>query len=445
MRSKSPALVQRRLAFAVRAERRERAFKRGIVALTALALIVLVGGTSAGRYGVWALANRGRDLFDRVMGVPIDRRLLEDRRHVERMRDVASARRVLAEAVEPGTPLDVFLKTVGMDARSAVIRWGNVNRSLVLSSAVFEPDETRSYRLKPNVDSIWVIGLSFQKSLGIFLIPNTPEARDAAKRASGVVVPESAQATNSWGCRGPEPDLSAPVRILVLGDSMMQGALIGDAESPPAQLQSQLAAALDAPVCVLNTGHLGYSPEQYFETLRAFGDRFRPHYVIIGITNNDFGDMDDPANWTEAEYWIDRICALCNLRGWEFLLVPAPDEPSLTGRRLSHRYQGQVNRIFKRGGTRYVDPIEAFTDALLALKNDGNRRGSSSEDPLYNLHLQGDRHFSRLGSELWARVVARRLLLVWDSQALNDQAVPAPLLRHARSARPKIPDARLPE
>ena len=114
------------------------------------------------------------------------------------------------------------------------------------------------------------------------------------------VVPKSVQTTNSWGCRGPEPDTTAPVRVIVLGDSMMQGPLVGDSETPPARLQAHLSQALGSPVSVLNTGHMGYSVEQYDQTLRAFGDRFRPHYVVISICGNDFGDRDDPANWVEG-------------------------------------------------------------------------------------------------------------------------------------------------
>jgi len=58
---------------------------------------------------------------------------------------------------------------------------------------------------------------------------------------------------------------------------------------------------------------------------------------------------------------------------------------------------------------------------------------------LYNLHPLGDRHFSPLGSDLWARVVARRLLLVWDKLVLGGLRAPDPVLRHARSAHPSIP------
>jgi len=355
--SRGPIAVQGRLGFAVRAERRERAFKRSIQALTALALVGLVVGTPMGRYATKLLMLQGHELLDRIVGLPPDRQVIEERLRAERLRNAASARKALAEVAAPGSAMDTFLRMVGMDAKSAVIRWGNVNRSIVLSSAVFEPDDDRSYRLKPAVRSVWVIGLSFQKSLAMFLIPDTPEARDSAERAGGRVVANSVQTTNSWGCRGPEPDPAASVRILVLGDSMMQGMLVGDSQTPPARLQAHLSSALEAPVSVLNTGHIGYSPEQYDQTLRAFGDRFRPHFVVISIVNNDFGDLDDPASWAEGEYWIDRIAQLCNNRRWEFLLVPSPEEFSLLDLRDLSQFQGPLTRIFKRGGSHYVDPL----------------------------------------------------------------------------------------
>ncbi len=432
--------MQGRLAFVVRAERMEKAFKRAIAALTALVLIGLAAGTSTGRYAATLLTFQARALWSRSLGAPPDRQAYEQQVRVDRLRNAARARQSLAGVAAPGSAMDIFLRTAGMNAQSAVIGVGNVDQSIVLSSAVFEPDDDRSYRLKPCARSVWVIGLSFRSMLAMFLIPDTPEARDAAGRAGGRVVPSSVQTTNSWGCRGPEPDTTAPVRVIVLGDSMMQGALVGDAENPPARLQAQLSQALAAPVSVLNTGHMGYSVEQYDQTLRAFGDRFKPHYVVISICGNDFGDRDNPANWVEGKYWLDRIADLCNQKRWEFLLVPGPGQSTLMGPRNLHEYQAQVNRIFGRGGTRYVDPLEAFTDALLRVKNDGIRTGDVNPDPFYNTRFLGDQHYSARGSDLWARVVARRLLLAWDSQVLKGFSAPEPVLRHARSAHPRIPD-----
>ena len=88
-----------------------------------------------------------------------------------------------------------------------------------------------------------------------------------------------------------------------------------------------------AKVSVLNTGHIGYSLEQYDQTLRALGDRFRPHYVVISVCQNDFGDLNDPASWSEGEYWLDQIVELCRHREWQFLFVPLADEFAILGPR----------------------------------------------------------------------------------------------------------------
>jgi GDSL-like Lipase/Acylhydrolase family len=438
-RSRRSTEIQGRLPFAVRAERRERTFKREIVGLTALMLLGIVAGTPQGRDFVQRLTIQPRIWLPALVGLPADRQLIEQRQRSERLRNAASAREALGKAFAPGSAIGTFLQIAGMDARSAVIRWGNVDRPIVLSSAVFEPDDARAYRLKPGVRAVWVIGLSFKDGLAMFLIPDTPEARAAACRVGGIVVAESVQTTNSWGCRGPEPDLNAPVRVLVLGDSMMQGSLVGDTETPPARLGAHLSQALKAPVSVLNTGHIGYSPEQYEQTLRAFGDRFRPHFVVLSIAENDFGDLEVGAGWAEGEYWIDRIRELCGERQWDLLLVPAPIELSLLARRDLSKFQGQISRIFKRAGRNYIDPLEAFTDELLRRKAEGERQGVPVSEPLYNLHLLGDRHFSPIGADVWARVVARRMLLTWDLRLITGYPGPEPVARHARSPHPALP------
>jgi GDSL-like Lipase/Acylhydrolase family len=431
--------VQGKLAFAVKAEQNERRFKRSIAAATALVIIGLIAGTSSGREAALASVRRARTLLDRIVGVPYDP--ASDRQHVlaARLRDAASARQTLAKMTTPGSPGEQFLRAAGMDASSAVIRWGNVNRSIVLSSAVFEPDDERAYRLKPGVRSIWVIGISLTTSLGMFLVPDTPEIRELAMRAGGAVVPESLQTTNSWGFRGPEPDPTAPVRVVVLGDSMMQGALVGDQDTPPAKLGAYLATALETRVSVLNTGHIGYSLEQYDQTLRAVGDRFHPQYVVISVSQNDFVDLNDPASWSEGEYWLNRIADFCRSRGWQFLIVPCADEFAVLGPKHVDRFQGQFCRIVKYGATSYVDPAPAFSDVLLRLQNDAARHGKAMLDPLFNLHLMGDRHFSPVGSDLWARVVTRRVLINWDRLVLMGLDCPEPVSRHARKDNAWIP------
>ena len=66
---------------------------------------------------------------------------------------------------------------------------------------------------------------------------------------------------------------------------------------------------------ILNTGHLGYSPEQYYYSLLAFADRFSPHFVVVSVFANDFGEGNEvwhgKGDWDEGKYWLDRIAQLC--------------------------------------------------------------------------------------------------------------------------------------
>ena len=62
------------------------------------------------------------------MGLPPDRQAYEEHLRVDRLRNAASARQALRGVAAPGSALDVFLRTAGMDAKSAVIRCGNVDQ-----------------------------------------------------------------------------------------------------------------------------------------------------------------------------------------------------------------------------------------------------------------------------------------------------------------------------
>ena len=92
----------------------------------------------------------------------------------------------------------------------------------------------------------------------------------------------------------------------------MQGMFIGEDETPPECLRRYLQQELKMRVSILNAGVLGYSPEQYYHTLLAFADRFRPHFVVVGVFANDFGNTyqvtnGDAADWKEGKYWLEKI------------------------------------------------------------------------------------------------------------------------------------------
>jgi lysophospholipase L1-like esterase len=417
--ARARSLRQGVFPFISRSERLDRAFKLIILASTTMVALGMLGGTPAGRRAVRSVDQYARESARSIVGLPEDRAEVEARHLQDRLAGAGQARAFLEQvARNKGPTMREFLRVAGMDPESAVVRWGNFDWTLVLSSAVFEPDDSgRSYRLKPKTRSVWLIGLTIDKVQAMFEIPDTPEARRLGEAVGGRVVPQSVQTTNSWGCRGPEPDPDARVRGLVLGDSNMQGLLVGDHESPPARLEATLRRDLGVPVSILNTGHLGYSIEQYYYTLLAYHDRFRPQFVIVSICNNDFGDIRNPANLAESEYWLDELLQFCRTRAIEYLVVPVPAEDDMLGRRNESVFPGKLSAIYKRSGLNYVNPIEEFTDEHLRLRNEALREGRPfPHSPLFNRHHAGDNHLSPIGSALWARIVARRLERIWQGQ-----------------------------
>ena len=93
--------------------------------------------------------------------------------------DVQSAtaryRRTFVEYDEPQRRL---LEFAGMDPDHVLLRWGNFDKTVMLPSTVYEPDESgRSYRFRPGVPSLWV--RSFQMKGGREgVLPDPRSARD---------------------------------------------------------------------------------------------------------------------------------------------------------------------------------------------------------------------------------------------------------------------------
>ncbi len=254
-----------------------------------------------------------------------------------------------------------------------------------------------------------------------FLVPDGPDLADAIRGTQAVAVATSRQTTNSWGLRGPEPELDAPLRGIVLGDSYMLGMLIGDDETPPECLRRYLEKERKTQVSILNTGVLGYSPEQYYYSLIAFADRFRPHFVVVSIFTNDFGDLhgvptDGSGDWREGKYWLDRIADFCRAHDWPFLFVPVPYVPGILGKRRIGHYPGGIMNVLDINGVNFVDVDDAFIDEHLDRLVAGLLVGKRPRGCLLLNEDIGDGHFSALGSEVWAERVGRRLVRLLEAQ-----------------------------
>ncbi|MFO0952686.1 MAG: SGNH/GDSL hydrolase family protein [Isosphaeraceae bacterium] len=420
-------LRQGRLPFMARARRRERAFKGAILALTSAVVVASIGGTRAGRFAVASFASRARFSARRLVLGEAGRDAAEALNQALRARAEDLTRQALADFYRDARPeMRRLFDATGMDPAHGLIASGRPGEAFVLSPQVFQADDRgRSYRLRPGVRSVWLRQITLTGGPhGHFLVADTPQVRAAATAVGAVVEESSRQTTNSWGLRGPEPAPSAPFRVLVLGDSYMQGMFVGDDDAPPVRLERALTSLRNQRVSVLNTGHLGYCPEQYFRCLEEYGDRFRPHVLVVSVCPNDFGDGNrvlagEGDAWDEAAHWLEEVVLWCRGRGVMSVLVPAPVEREVVAVREDGRYPGPVSDLYRGPSLSYCDPLEAFVDASLVRLVEERRRGSSTMgSPLFNGHI-GDGHFSPAGSELWARIVARRVNLLMSLKKVD--------------------------
>ncbi len=430
---RAPLPRQRVFDFVSRARRRQRWFKGLILVTTGLTVLLILGRSPRGRYLVASTAGRVRTAARSAIGLPTPRSEIDDRWRRDRLQGIADARKGLTGIFAEAEPaMQRLMRYAGLDPEAGLLRWGNYDATLLLPSTIFEADDSgRSYRLRPNTRSIWLRNVTLKSGiLMFFLVPDGPRLAEAIPGTRAIPVETSRQSTNSWGLRGPEPEPEAPLRGIVLGDSYMEGMFIGDDETPPECLRRYLQMHLKTKVSILNTGVLGYSPEQYYHSLLAFVDRFRPHFVVVSVFTNDFGDIFEVAtkgrgDWAEGKYWLDQIAAFCRSREWPHLVVPVPFEPHMLGNRRAGYYPGTLSNILEVNSTLFVDPTDDFINAYLALVVEGERKGQRPMGcPLFNVQI-GDGHFSAIGAETWAAAVGRRLVLLLEKDRLARERVKA--------------------
>jgi hypothetical protein len=407
-----------------RSRRRERWFKRLIILASSLVIAEILWTSPWGRYGMATAAAEAREAVRHALGLPKPRSEVDASWQRYRQLGIETSRRALDRVfAEADSPMRRLMTYAGLDPEHALLRWGNFNLTLLLPSKVFEADDQgRSYRLRPLTRSIWLRNLTIQSGvLMFFLVPDGPGLAEAIRGTTAIPVEASRQSTNSWGLRGPEPEPDAPLRGIVLGDSYMQGLFIGDGETPAECLRRYLQREMKTRVSILNTGVMGYSPEQYYHSLTAFAGRFRPHFVVVSVFANDFGDLHEVptkgvGDWDEGEYWLGKIAEYCRARRWPHLIVPVPYAPWMFSKRKSGFYPGKVANILEDNGMAYLNPMDTFIDAYLRRFIDAEEQGRSLQGcPLFNDAI-GDGHFSAAGSEVWAEAVGRRLVLLMEKE-----------------------------
>jgi hypothetical protein len=406
-----------------RSKRRERWFKVAIVLTTFVVIVVILRMSPWGRYGTAVAASRARDGVRQVLGLPRPRSEVDESWRRYRELGIETSRRGLDELyAEAGPDYQRLMRYAGLDPDHGLLRWGNFDLTVLLPSTVFEADDQgRSYRLRPLTRSIWLRSVTVRS--GFYLVPDGPGLAEAIRGTPAIPVETARQTTNSWGLRGPEPEPDAPVRGIVLGDSFMQGMFIGDDETPPECLRRYLQGHLKTRVSILNTGVLGYSPEQYYYSLMEFAGRFPPHFVVVSLFTNDFGDLHDVASkgqgdWEEGTYWLQKIVDYCRVHDWPHLIVPAPYAPGLLSKRRTGNYPGKLLNLLDVNSLMLLDPTEDFVEAHLEEVIAGLRRGRRQQGcSLFNEAIN-DGHFSAAGSEVWAASVGRRLVLLLEKDRL---------------------------
>ena len=415
---------QRNFEFVERSLRRRRRFKLGILGMTCLAIALILGVVPRGRYVVASLASRARQTARRGLGLPMPREEVDAGWERFRRQGIADSQRALVD-VYNGAPPDYqrLMRYAGLDPEHGLLRWGNFDRTLLLPATVFEADESgRSYRLRPCTESIWLRNVTIKSGvLMFFLVPDGADLTGGDARDFGHSrrnVPPSDQLVGPARSRA-RPQ--RPLRGIVLGDSFMQGMFIGDDHTPPECLRRYLEGRLKTKVSVLNTGHLGYSPEQYYYSLIAYAERFRPDFVVVSLCPNDFGDIWDvlkgQGDWEEAKYWLDKITSFCRTRDLPHVFVPVPVEPQMLGRRRAGFYPGTISNILEVNSLMLFDPTDDFINAHLELVVAGERAGHRPHGcRLFNVDI-GDGHFSPLGADVWAKSVGRRLVLLLERKS----------------------------
>jgi hypothetical protein len=418
---------QRIFPFLERRLLRERRFKQLIILTTCIVLIVMLRVVPWGNYVSATVLSSARQAGRQAIGLPISRSEIDDSwRRFRHLRIEETRPRVERFYAECDPQSQRLLRYAGMDPEHGLLRWANYNWTILLSSVVFEADdEGRSYRFRPHTRSIWLLDVGlpiFSGAAKFFLVPDGPGLAGAIRGLTARPLETSRQTTNSWGLRGPEPDLNAPLRGIVLGDSFMQGMFLGDDKTPPECLKRYLQDHLKTRVSILNTGVLGYSPEQYYYSLIAFTDRFHPHFVVVSVVANDFGNLYDvvtrgEGDWKEGKYWLEKIAGYCRARHWPVLIVPAPYEGSILGRRAPG-YLGPLLKILDVDSLLVLDPIDDFVNAHLKLLTEARQKGQRLQGcPLFN-DVIDDEHFSAAGSEVWAVSVGKRVILLLPKDAV---------------------------
>lgn len=95
--------------------------------------------------------------------------------------------------------------------------------------------------------------------------------------------------TNSLGFHGPEPESPVAGGLLFIGDSYTMGFGVNDGEEFPELIRRRLVA-LGQNIPVVNNGIGDTGNGRWLKFLGREGHRLKPRFVILQMSENDFGD-----------------------------------------------------------------------------------------------------------------------------------------------------------
>ena len=244
-------------------------------------------GEPRGRYLIASLTEQSRQLTRRtVVSAPRARRDVAEwsRYRLQGIEDTTREFRKVYAELDP--PLQRLMTFAGNNPATGMLRWGNFAATLAplhdlrgrRHGTVVPSPRPCSMAEKPDdpADSPHLF----------FLFPRGPIFRRDATTTAVLVRVRFRRRTHG-GFAGLNPIRGPPSRI-VLGDSFMQGCSSVMTRRLPSASGGYLQVHLKTRPR-LNTGHLGYSPEQEYYTLKEYAGKFKPQFVILGLFANDFG------------------------------------------------------------------------------------------------------------------------------------------------------------
>ncbi len=158
--------------FLERSQRLERRFKRIILASTLGLIALIVAVLPEGRYLAARAGLALSSAIPRLLGFPETPEEIAAQKRLERERRM-EATRVFYRTVEVESPDSVqhLLRISGPAPDTALLQWSGIRNTLLLSSDVFEPDEQRSYRLRPKTRAILANRLAIRHGItGVLLL-----------------------------------------------------------------------------------------------------------------------------------------------------------------------------------------------------------------------------------------------------------------------------------